>query len=269
MRIKTMEKVLAKKFNEFLESIKDEKVKALVKDNTIITGGCFVSLWMNEEVNDFDLYFRNQETVVAVAAYYVAMRGGPIKEGFEVLSDNDGRVSVYIKSSGVLGPPEDKEKRPKFYPVYFTSNSVTLSDKIQLITRFYGSPEDIHKNYDFIHCINYWDSKTGKVTMTIEAMDAMVNKVLIYQGSKYPICSIIRTRKFIQRGWKINAGQYLKMCMQVNDFDLTDIEVLKDQLVGVDSAYFNHLIDLVEQARDEGKAIDNIRIIDIIDEVFD
>ena len=29
----------------------------------------------------------------------------------------------------------------------------TLSDKIQLVTRFYGTPEEIHKNFDFVHAM--------------------------------------------------------------------------------------------------------------------
>ena len=61
-------------------------------------------------------------------------------------------------------------------------------------------------------------------------------------GSKYPLCSIIRTRKFIQRGYTINAGQYLKMAMQLNELDLKDVSVLQDQLIGVDSAYFDMVI---------------------------
>ena len=48
----------------------------------------------------------------------------------------------------------------------------------------------------------------------------LLARQLVYQGSKYPICSMIRTRKFLQRGWHINAGQYLKMAFQVSELDL-------------------------------------------------
>ena len=34
---------------------------------------------------------------------------------------------------------------------------------------------------------------------------------------------MIRTRKFLKRGWHINAGQYLKMCFQISELDLSDI----------------------------------------------
>lgn len=78
-------------------------------------------------------------------------------------------------------------------------------------------------------------------------MQALLARQLVYQGSKYPICSMIRTRKFLQRGWHINAGQYLKMAFQVSELDLRDLAVLEDQLVGVDSAYFLQLIAALQE----------------------
>ncbi len=59
--------------------------------------------------------------------------------------------------------------------------------------------------------------------------------------------SIIRTRKFISRGWHIHAGQYLKMCWQVAELDLKRIDVLMDQLMGVDVAYFHELIERLSE----------------------
>lgn len=97
-----------------------------------------------------------------------------------------------------------------------------------------------------------------------------MNKELRYVGSKYPLCSIIRTRKFINRGWKINAGQYLKMCMQLNEFNLKDIKVLEDQLVGVDSGYFAMLIDTLQRKKenDPNFTIENDYVVSIINKIF-
>src|SRR3546814_2766082 len=47
------------------------------------------------------------------------------------------------------------------------------------------------------------------------ALDGLLRKELRYVGSKLPVCSLIRLRKFIRRGWVGNAGQILKMTMQV------------------------------------------------------
>lgn len=165
---------------------------------------------------------------------------------------------------------EEEEQKPRYRPVFMTSNAITLSDKIQLVIRFYGSPEEIHSTYDFVHCTCYWVSGTGELVLPNEALQAILAKELVYKGSKYPIASVIRTRKFIQRGWVINAGQYLKMCMQVSELDLKDPVVLEDQLVDVDFAYFQQIIDYLRERkeRDKGFEITAAYITEIVDSIF-
>jgi hypothetical protein len=89
---------------------------------------------------------------------------------------------------------------------------------------------------------------------------------LKYVGSKYPICSLIRLRKFIARGWQINAGQIVKMCLQVGDLNLHDVKVLEDQLTGVDVAYFAELLRKIKDS-DPAK-INSAYLIEIIDRMF-
>ena len=140
---------------------------------------------------------------------------------------------------------------------------------MQVITRFVGVASEIHKNFDFVHAFNYWTFEEGLV-LNIESLSAVIGKELIYRGSKYPLASIIRTRKFIKRGWTINAGQYLKMCIQLNGMDLLDPAVLEEQLVGVDSAYFawflRELEKAVKDAGDDG--IDTTYVVSVIEKVF-
>jgi len=158
----------------------------------------------------------------------------------------------------------------KFHVIFMSSNAITLSDQIQLVIRFFGEPEEIHDNYDFVHCMNYWQSWNGELVLRSEALESLLTRELRYCGSKYPLCSIIRSRKFLKRGWSINAGQYLKMAMQLNEMDLRDINVLEDQLVGVDATYFAQVINEVIKHMEEGKLdrIDNLYVVQIIDKIF-
>ena len=103
----------------------------------------------------------------------------------------------------------------------------------------------VHENYDFVHATNYWTYETGTV-LNQRALESILNKELFYIGSKYPICSLVRTRKFIKRGWQINAGQYVKISFQISKLDLENIYVLEDQLVGVDSIYFLNFINALK-----------------------
>lgn len=164
---------------------------------------------------------------------------------------------------------EDGTEKAKYRPIFLSTNAITLSDKIQIVIRFHGEPDEIHKNYDFIHCTNYWTPQDGTV-LKADALESLLSKELFYSGSKYPLCSIIRTRKFIKRGFHINAGQYLKMCFQLSELDLTDINILEDQLVGVDSAYFMQLIDglRAKAESDPDFIINNGYLTTIIDRIF-
>lgn len=316
MKKKTIEKVIEKKFAEWLATIDNPTVAKLVRENSIITGGCIASMLLKEEIKDYDVYFRNKETAMAVAEYYVSKfskkiklrKDKDVKSANITVLDNDGRIKIVIKSAGIASeesgdniykyfesqePSEGKsyvnniaktleetddvsievKTDPKYQPVFLSANAITLSDKIQVIIRFYGEHNDIHGNYDFIHCTNYWDSKGGLV-LNQPALEALLSKELYYIGSKYPLCSIIRTRKFIKRGWNINAGQYLKMCYQLSKLDLDNFEVLEDQLTGVDVAYFHQLIDGLKQHADKTKEsgvefkLDYGYLARIIDKIF-
>jgi hypothetical protein len=314
MKTKTINSVISKKIDEWVYSITDERVRGLVQENTIVTGGCIASMLLKEEVNDFDVYFKNKETVVAVAEYYVnqfkQVASHKHKYGGDILievREDDDRVKIFIKSAGIAGEKGESdyqyfEGRPdqegedyinnvaevldktdvdlpeiadkKYRPLFLSANAITLSDKIQIVIRFYGDPDTIHQHYDYVHCTSYWTSWEMKLVLKQAALEALLSKELVYVGSKYPLCSIIRTRKFIKRGWCINAGQYLKMCFQLSKLDLSNVDVLEDQLTGVDAAYFAQLIDGLrqhtEKEKSEGKEfkIEYGYLAAIIDKIF-
>jgi hypothetical protein len=156
--------------------------------------------------------------------------------------------------------------KPKYRPVFLSTNAITLSNKIQLVLRFFGEPDEIHANYDYIHCTNYWQSWDGHLELRKGALESLLSRELFYVGSKYPVCSIFRLRKFIRRGWTINAGQILKILLQVSDLDLTNFEVLQDQLTGVDCAYFTEILNKVSDKYPD--KINSAYLIEIIDRMF-
>lgn len=291
MKAKTIKAVVSKKMSEWWASIDNADVKALAEKNTIVTGGSIASMLLAEPVNDFDVYFRTQEAAHAVADYYVGRfvheHNHPMRVVFE-----DDRIRIVTQSGhrgetagditvlrdpgaiedtqedtakAVEESPEDATK-PKFRPVFISTNAVTLSHKVQLVFRFFGEPEDIHKNYDFVHCTNYWSSWNGELVLHKEALESLLAKELRYVGSKYPIASVLRLRKFIARHWTINAGQVLKMAMQISELDLTDMKVLEDQLTGVDVAYFIQVVDALK-AKDPTK-VNAAYLVEIIDRMF-
>lgn len=326
MKAKTIKQIISKKVNHWLQSIKDEQLKKYLSDKIIVTGGCITSMFLSENVNDFDIYLRNRESALRLAWYYVNLFKENLPKGLppetpifveEERIDGDGsekiengRIKIIIKSAGIASNNEteqeyryfENDKDPdailatnyvgqimtdpgsieetyeeleecalqsednKYRPIFLSSNAITLSNKIQIIIRFWGEPEEIHKNYDYIHCTNYWTSWDKNLITTTKALEAILAKELVYVGSKYPLCSIFRMRKFIQRGWSINTGQILKMAMQLNELDLTDVKVLEDQLTGVDVAYFIEVINKLKEK--DPKKVTTSYLLEILDRMF-
>lgn len=158
----------------------------------------------------------------------------------------------------------EKESKDKAYTARFLSgNAISLRDDVQVVIRFYGAPEEIHANYDFVHATNYWTSWERQVTVKNEALLALMNKELRYIGSRYPLCSLFRVRKFLDRGFKITAGQLLKIAVNLQKYNLLDLAVLESQLTGVDVAYFLQLIDTLKQKGDT--KVDENYLMELID----
>jgi len=305
MKQKTINIILCKKFDAWLNSIEDKTVKNLAKNNTTITGGCIASMLLGEKINDFDLYFKDFATTKAVTEYYVEKfkknppnkfkgSGDAVKIYVEASTEAQ-RVKIIIKSQGIASEagteayeyfesdeenpnaasfvaevmssekPKTEEGEP-YRPVFLSSNAITLSDRIQIICRFFGDPEKIHENYDYVHCTNYWSSWDRKLHLNEKALASLLTKELKYVGSKYPLCSVIRSRKFINRGWTINAGQYLKMLMQLNSMNLSDVNILEDQLTGVDVAYFTEVIHKLREK--DSEVVDAAYLMEIINRMF-
>ena len=226
-----------------------------------------------------------------MATYYANKWNDAHKDGKQVtvsLENETGKIKCFISSAGVVSeeeptdilfdektdaeenttePEKDDTGKPKYRPVFITANAITLSNKIQIVTRFYGEVEDIHKNYDFVHCTCVWSSWDNELNLPAQALECIINKELQYVGSKYPLCSIIRTRRFLERGYTINAGQYVNMAMQLNELNLKDIKVLEDQLTGVDTAYFSMLIEALDKKYPDGQ-VDNAYVIELVNRMF-
>jgi hypothetical protein len=312
-RAKTIRKVIKAKIDQWVETIDDPHVKALAQKNTIVTGGAIASMLLGESVNDFDVYLRTHEAILAIAEYYVKKFQPETARGIKCkisVENTPERIRVVVKSAGVaseegtdepyryfegrpdneadsyvgevMGDPGEIEDtyeqteamaleavddgKPKYRPVFMSSNAITLSNKLQIVLRFFGEPDVIHENYDFAHCTNYWCSWNDELTLRPPALEALLAKELRYVGSNYPVCSVIRLRKFIGRGWKINVGQILKMMMQISDLDLHDPKVLEDQLTGVDAAYFTQLMQKLKEKDPE--KVNSAYLIEIIDRMF-
>lgn len=297
---KTIEEVISNKINHWVklllpkeENESDEimKLRNDIIGSYILTGGAITSMLQGYEPNDFDVYFSNTQIAEKVAKLYIEKFSATDKiSKIETRVIGTEQVQIYIESAGILSegtdlntyqyfesmtPSQmqkyfkehiDKEKNTekKYKIAYMSSNAITLTDDIQIVLRFVGPPEEIHKNYDFIHCTNYYTEATGLVVNN-DALLSTLSKELKYVGSKYPVCSMFRLKKFINRGWTITAGEMLKIAYDISKLNLNDMNVLQEQLVGVDAEYFLQLIEALKEKED----ISRTYLFETINRVFD
>lgn len=284
MQVKTIKKIISKKLEDWLMTIEDSNLRKDVKANILVSGGCITSLFQNLPVNDYDVYIQDMNVLLRLANYYCpndVLDGrkrqeylAEIDSAYDIDNNNlskiavryktlkSGQIKLNINSVGVKMVIEEGKK----YQVSFLSqNAISLTDDLQIVLRFNGTAEQIHKTFDFIHATNYFTFADGLVT-NIEALQCILTKNLKYQGSLYPLTSIIRMKKFLLRGWSINAGEILKIMFQISELDLKNVEVLEEQLIGVDIAYFAKLIEVIRTVNPE--KITSSYLSEIIDRVF-
>jgi hypothetical protein len=162
----------------------------------------------------------------------------------------------------------DDENKPKYRPIFLSENAITLSDKVQIVLRFHGEPDEIHKNYDFVHATNYFYNDV--LTLRPAALETLLSRRLVYQGSFYPLCSLFRIRKFMERGWRISAGEMVKIALQLSKLDFSNADVLREQMIGVDAAYFYELLRMIKEHQENGNGtLDGAYIIQLIDKLSD
>ena len=274
MQTKTIQKNIRAKMLEWLNTIKDQELRGKVNKSLLVSGGCITSMFLGEPVNDYDVYLSDVEVLHKLALYYakpyteIRVLDGRQKESLENdlrnRYENDSaekminayaislrnlkpdQIKLFFKAkNGGLRVNEDKKPEQLNYsPIFFSPNAISLSNNLQIVLRFHGTPEEIHETFDFIHPTNYF-TIDGRIVTNKEALESILTKQLRYQGSHYPVTSIIRMKKFVKRGWNINAGEILKIAFQISELDLHNPDVLEEQLIGVDVAYFSILIGIL------------------------
>lgn len=284
MQIKTIKKVIKKKLEEWLSTITDENLRADVKRNVLVSGGSIASLILQETVNDYDVYIMDRDVLLRLTEYYTKgisdvvvwdgkkkneliaeyekiRNGQTLESSYNYYASTlrnlqEDQIKIFLTNGGggikvnnALEKAKDGEQPKKYQVAYLSPNAISLSDDIQIVIRFHGKPDEIHKTFDFIHATNFFTFKLGVVT-NLDALHSLSSRHLSYQGSLYPLTSVIRAKKFIKRGWNISAGEYLKMMFQISLLDLSNIDVLEEQLIGIDVAYFSVLIEALRKHKE-------------------
>ena len=296
---KAIKNICRQKIDDLCKYIsKDNKDLANdLKRHCFISGGAITSLLQGDQTNDFDIYIDNVDVLEKICIFYTEQWNNThkTKKEFNIIKHNDDEhkwVEIQVKSSGIVKddniedqdeidlPPNEivedidniKEAHENKYVVKcITSNALSLSDDIQIICRFCGNPEEIFKNYDFVHTMQAYYRISDELILNTKSLVSIMSKRLEYQGSLFPVCSIFRLRKFLSRGWSISSMEILKIAYQISKLDLDNVNVLKEQLCGVDFYYMLSFLETIQEWRENNPNIEfnSEYMFELIEKVFD
>ena len=166
--------------NQWLDSIDNEELRNTFAENVLVAGGSIGSLIRNETPNDYDIFFRNQETVNLISNYYQQY-------------DNSGNFRITT----------------------ITANAVTFENGIQLVLKYSGDLKQLWNNFDFRHTKIGFDYRTKQIQYDNQAvLDSINNKQLFYEDFNKVNnldLTLERVIKLINRGWGINRPSYLTL----------------------------------------------------------
>nr|WP_285864310.1 hypothetical protein [Lederbergia lenta] len=195
---------------EHLVELLPNKFRSRFSSESFLSGGAIYSLHNGQEPNDFDFFIDNEKLGLELRNYFNSLLADQ--------SSKEIKVGIYKDVKLVL-----------------TDNGITLG-KYQIVTRWYGNPRDVVNEFDFKH--NMFYIYKGELN-TYSKWEYLDDNVLRYNEKRArDICgTIIRTRKFVERGFKLRNNEMAKMLLKLNEvgFNERELEILKSSNNGFGS----------------------------------
>jgi len=186
-----------------LKSALGARYEILKQYDIIIAGGAITSVFTNRPINDFDMYFRDAETV---KRFYIT----------EVINCHN------------------------FVPQYLTHRAVTMmspnADGVyqMVCCGLYETPEDAFKNFDFTLNMGAYDFKTEEFVLHPEFLLHNAQRMIsINKDTKYPIASLVRVHKYLARGYQMIPTEWFKMAIMLHQYNIDSWDMFEDGLSGL------------------------------------
>lgn len=171
--------------------------------NVMLVGGALTSILTNKEINDFDCYFKQKKDID--------------KFLFSVGGDAIGFACRFI---------------------CITDKSITFKyneTKIQLIHQsYYNDVLEVFSDFDFtVNMIGY-DFENENISLDCKALQHLSQRVLsVNTNTKFPLISVLRVNKYLERGYTISKKEMFKLLLSVNKLNLESYDEVVKNLGGM------------------------------------
>ena len=149
----------------------------IARSDLFLSGGAIASLLQGDEPKDLDIYSH-----VSLDGLFKTKL---IDEHFDDIDNAYGESEVDGK--------------------IVTPNAITMKKGVQFILMQSGTPAQIKKTFDYVHCTPHFSFADNKLYISKKQYDACVNKKLIVNN--HTAVSNRRIEKFKQRGYILQLEQ--------------------------------------------------------------
>lgn len=187
----------------------------LSKLGVILCGGAITSVFTSANVNDLDFYMEHPDQQRAVIEF------------FEKFSKRE-----YTSVNAITFVRKSLKSNKKW--------------RIQLITneKFTGGPHDIFEWFDFTITHGAFRFDTQEFVLGDRFLQDLAKRRLIYSGnSKYPICAMYRTKKYVERGFELPGATIMHIALCIIQLKIDNYAELEEQLMGIDTTYLQRLLE--------------------------
>ena len=172
-----MKENIKKNLEEFNMTI--GKLGVLDHATYFVSGGCFASMLQGEIPKDFDIYFYSEQQAKPIINLFT--------KDPSYMNEVEDVNELYRDALGVDGK-------------MITENAITLKNKLQLITKHYGTAEEIRSTFDYVHCMPFYEPWSDRLYISHTQYDCCVNKILRIHNTAN--LTTWREDKFVKRGYK-------------------------------------------------------------------
>lgn len=202
--------------NSVLAKIGETMSEALVEARAMIAGGAVISAFTHAETNDIDVYFRSKESLA---------------KAFEAVTKD--WENVYLGHTDKSITLKDRETDTVVQFIYFD---------------YFDSLEEVFKAFDFTVCMAGIDLHNSSIHIDERFIPDIASRTLHFnRGTRFPYISLIRTKKYQEKGYKIGRGSILAIAQACANMKITSWDEAKEQLGGV---YGDEIEIKIEEGRE-------------------
>lgn len=177
-----------------------------------LCGGSITSVFSNTAVKDLDFYTTDLADVPRACAFFHSL-------GFGEIIRTDTAIS-FCRTHG----------QRKY--------------RVQLITAFHGTPDEVFKSFDFTVCCGAYSFSNEGFTLHHRFLPDIGKRKLVYLGgSRYPICAIYRTVKYQARGYALPGSTAMHLGLAAAKLEIKTYAELKAQIRGIDTMFLGNYLN--------------------------